>query len=61
MVILKEKKKYLNHDSEWITIYLENVFTPSKMGLLPNCDVLCGSRNCPKRKNFYSIKYEWNY
>lgn len=46
----KKKSKYLNPDTEWMTIPLENVFSPSKMGLLPNGGSIIGGNICPNDK-----------
>jgi len=46
----KKKSKYLNPDKEWITIPEENVFSPSKMGLLPNGGTIIGGNICPNDK-----------
>lgn len=49
-VIPKKKSKYLNPDKEWKTIPLENVFSPSKMGLLPNGGSIIEGNICPNDK-----------
>ncbi|CAI6369803.1 unnamed protein product [Macrosiphum euphorbiae] len=43
----KKRSKYLNPDSEWLTIPLDQMSSPSKLGLLPNGGIIisgCGSQ-----------------
>jgi len=43
----KKRSKYLNLDSEWLTIPLDQIYSPSKLALLPNDGIIisgCGSQ-----------------
>lgn len=53
----KKRSKYLNPDSEWLTIPLDQICSKSKIGLLPNGGIIisgCGSQG-KENENTYNL------